>query len=196
MADKSGIEMLEMILAKLDFLEKKIDVLDQNIKKVANSTKMAEMINKAVGTPVEAWGKANKPKIQAPEVKDNKPVTDAKSGMRFKFETSDASKVAQPVVATPAKRITQAVHNVVVKGKMVTVAGDKSIPLTEVAVKIYDAKDALVKETKTNRAGQWVSHLPPGKYIAEMTGLFNGQELIPQNINFEIPEGVKEFEVR
>jgi len=195
MADKSGIEMLEMILARLDFLEKKIDVLDQNIKRVANSTKMAEMINKAVGTPVEAWAKANKPKIQAVEGKDKK-ATDTKSGMRFKFEPTDASKVAQPIVATPAKRAVQAVHNVVVKGKMVTVAGDKSIPLTEVAVKIYDAKDALIKETKTNRAGQWVSHLPPGKYIAEMTGLFNGQELIPQNINFEIPEGVKEFEVR
>jgi len=195
MADKSGIEMLEMILARLDFLEKKIDVLDQNIKRVANSTKMAEMINKAVGTPVEAWGKANKPKIQAAEIKDNK-TAEPKSGMRFKFEPTDASKVTQPAVVTPAKRTVQAVHNVVVKGKMVTVSGDKSIPLTEVAVKIFDAKDKLVKETKTNRAGQWISHLPPGKYIAEMSGLFNGQELIPQNINFEIPEGVKEFEVR
>ena len=194
MSDKSGIEMLEMILARLDFLEKKIDVLDQNIKKIANSTKMAEMINKAAGTPVETYAKANKPKIQVAEAKDKKVAPP--NGMRFKFEPTDASKVVQPAVATPAKRTVQAVHNVIVKGKMITVAGDKSIPLTEVAVKIYDAKDALVKETKTNRAGQWISHLPPGKYIAEMTGLFNGQELIPQNINFEIPEGVKEFEVR
>jgi hypothetical protein len=194
MADKSGIEMLEMILARLDFLEKKIDVLDQNVKKIANSAKMAEMINKAAGTPVEKFAKANAPKIQPVENQAKQAASN--NGMRFKFEPTDASKVKQAAVATPAKRTPQAVHNVVVKGKMVTVAGDKSVPLTEVAVKIYNAKDALVKETKTNRAGQWVSHLPPGKYVAAMSGLFNGQELIPQNINFEIPEGVTEFEVR
>ena len=181
---KSGIEMLELILSRLERLEKKVDILDQNIKKVANSAKVAELINKAIDTPIKGWTKPSVSKEQEPKVEPN-------GKMRFKFEPSDASKMAK-VATTPAKRT---ISNVIVKGKMVTVAGDKAVPLPEISVKIFDAKDKLVKETRTNRAGYYQCSLPVGKYVAEFTGKYKDQELVPQNKIFEVPAGVQEFEI-
>jgi len=78
---------------------------------------------------------------------------------------------------------------------MVADVEGKAIPLSSVSVKIYNEHDALIKETRTNRAGHWVSHLPPGKYVALFEGELNGKKLLPQNRNFLVPEGQTEFEV-
>ena len=82
--DKSGIEMLEEVLKRLDTIEKKINILDRSVKAIANSTKMADLINKAVGTPLDGFARASLPKI--PSAKEK--IDEVRKGFKnFKFET-------------------------------------------------------------------------------------------------------------
>mgnify|MGYP001559767735 CR=1 FL=1 len=166
MTEKSGLDLLNEILFKVDILTKKVDILDQNIKKVANSAKLSELLQKASEIKVPGW---------------TKPNTDPK-GMRFKFETADESKLKSKGVR--------------VRGKMVTLVNNQSVPLSDITVKIFDPNNKLVKETKTNKGGSWLSQLPSGKYVAEFTGSYKNKELVPINKIFEVPIGVEEFEVK
>jgi len=200
MIEKSGIELLEEILERLGAIEKKINVLEQNIKSIANSTKVAELINKAIETQLPGW---TKEQIRQSTVTTN--IQEDISGIKseiggfknFKFESSDASKMPGEQILAQKQRVV--IKNIVVQGKMVTNIDNKIMPLANITVRIYNDKDVMVKETKTNRAGQWVSHLPPGKYVALFDGVFNGKKLVPQNRNFivpeRLPEGKQEMEV-
>lgn len=204
MAEKSGIEMLEEILLRLGNMEKKLDVMDRNIKTIANSSKLAELVNNAAGTKLDDWAKATKPgiaKVVAPEIPDVVKKIDAikqKAGFKnFSFQASDASKTDQ--VAPRRGASLPPGSSILVKGKLKFDKGDKTVPLSGISVKIYDAQDNVVKSTKTNRAGHWMSHLPPGQYVALFEGAIDGKKLLPQNKNFEVPkelpEGQIEFEV-
>ncbi len=88
---------------------------------------------------------------------------------------------------------------IMVKGKLKLSSGNSTIPISGVSVTIYDSFDKVVKKTKTNRAGQWMSQLKPGKYVALFEGEANGKKLLPQNKNFIVPQtlpaGQTEFEV-
>lgn len=201
MTEKSGIEMLEEILHRLSSIEKRLDVMDQNIKTIANSSKLSELINKAAGTTLDGWTKAAKPglpKIQKPEIPNVKDKIEAiknKAGgfKNFSFEASDASKTDQ----VPPRRgaALPPGSNILVKGKIKFDQGDKTVPLSGISVKIYDSQDKEVKNTKTNRAGHWMSHLPPGQYVALFEGTINGKKLLPQNKNFEVPESLPEGQI-
>lgn len=54
-----------------------------------------------------------------------------------------------------------------------------------VSVVVKDHRNQIVKETKTNRAGEWMCFLPAGKYKAE----YALQGLIDANVNFQITPG-------
>jgi hypothetical protein len=179
MTEKSGIEILEDILQRLEMLEKKIDVIDRNIKLLANS-RPSELVER--------------PKANVAEKVQSKTESSVGGFKNFKFETQDAAKSGGDEVLAQRQR-QPAKSTVVVKGKMVTEIDGKAVPLPNISAKIYDDKDVLIKETRTNRAGHWVSHLSPGKYIVLFEGEFNGKKLLPQNRNFIVPEGQNEFEV-
>jgi len=49
-----------------------------------------------------------------------------------------------------------------------------------VKVKIFNEHSHIIKETKTNRAGDWMCFLPPGKYGAE----YFLKDMINANVNF------------
>lgn len=189
---RSGIDMLEELLDRLKTLEKRLDVIDTNIKIITNGTNLAKLIDKAVDTPLKEHAKAmvqEKPKAQAVEPPE-------KGFKNFNFEPTDAAKLKKK----PApKRAGAKTNTLMVKGKLKIGRDGKNVPLSGVSVKIYDEKDKMVKQTKTNRAGHWMSKLPPGKYVALFEGEINGQKLLPQNRNFEVPtelpKGKKEIEV-
>jgi len=205
--EKSGIDMLKEILFKLTHLEKKMDVLEQNIKAIANSSKMAELINKAKNTPMDDWAKASAPVFDAEQhkAKITKEIQQARqkamqtvnantttpSFKNFNFDSSNMKKTPNPVA--PKKPV-------VVKGTLEADVNGAQVKLPGINVKIFDEQDKLVKTTRTNKAGQWLSHLRAGKYIALFEGEFNGEKLLSQNRNFEVPEalpdGIKEIEVR
>lgn len=184
---RSGIEMISEMLSEIKIMRKEIRILDQNIKKIANSTKAAQIATKALNTPLKDWVKPNNPKIEAV----SKPTIDQKN-MRFKFESVDASKTKQEPPNRSAKKPTVCMC----EGKMVITKEGKEVPLPGLNVKIYDDRDNLVKETKTNKAGRWASQLKPGNYVANIEGKFRGQNLYPVNVNFKVREGMQRLEVK
>lgn len=79
------------------------------------------------------------------------------------------SVLAQPAVQEPLIR---AAANARVVGRIVE--GGKPVP--EVNVTIYDDRNNAIKRTRTNRSGEWMAQLPPGKFAAEciLEGRING----------------------
>ena len=197
---KSGIDMLTELLEEVKLLHQKIDLLDRNLKAVANSTKLADLITKASGTRFDAFARAGGVKAQAVDAKEavQKIKESAQGAMRFKFEPADASKVKQAGTLANKARVpvAEVPKKVIVSGKLVIMNKDQTVPLSQVDVKIFNEKDAAVKETKTNRAGHWVSHLVPGKYVVSFAGEVDGKKLAPVNKSFIVPDGVSEFEVQ
>lgn len=189
---KSGLDILEEILQRLDAIEKRLKVQDQNLKRIANSAKMADLVIKAAETPLEDWARAN---VSAKE----NAVEKKQEGLRFNFESSDAAKMkgnklgsarrgARAVPAEAPKKVS----SIMCKGKMLIEQSGKMVPIPNLAVKIYNSQDKLVKETKTNRAGHWMSSLAPGQYVVSYEGEFKGQSLVPVNKNFSVPKSLPE----
>jgi len=171
-------------LKRLDTIEKKLNVLDQNMKAIANSTKMADLINKAKGTSLDGFARATPRKI----INAKEEIEKVRKGFKnFKFESSDAAKTNVGAPLAQKSKVAPGPKNIMVSGKMMVNDGDKQVPLTSVSVKIYNEQDKLVKETRTNRAGHWMSQLPPGKYVALFEGEMGGKKLVPQNRTFEVP---------
>ncbi len=75
-----------------------------------------------------------------------------------------------------------------VQGKFLS---DDGKPLHGIPVKILNSDKKLIKETSTNRAGIWMAHLRPGKYIAKM--IVDGRPA--QYKLFEVKEGESQLEV-
>ena len=201
MSEKSGLEMLEEILSRLEDLEKRITIIDTTVKAIANSANLANMVSKLSGTKLDGWAKATKPGLpEAPNVAEKIEKIQEKSGFKnFKFEPSDASKVSTGSALADKTARGAGLKKIMVKGRLKVSKNGESVPLASASVTIYDAKDQEVKKTKTNRAGLWMSQLSPGKYVALFEGELDGKKLLPQNINFEVPtslpEGQTEFEV-
>jgi len=64
-------------------------------------------------------------------------------------------------------------------------------PIGGIEVTVLNSNNTVVKQTRTNRAGQFVSFLPPGKYSME----FIKEGMAPQFKTFEVREGQQELEV-
>jgi hypothetical protein len=189
MKERSGMDMIADLLREVKLMRKEIKVLDQNIKKVANSAKISEIATKALQTPLKDWAKQSAPKVEAVNPKE----LVKKENLRFKFETVDASKTNQPKPSRAKKTVEL---GCLCQGKMIADYGGKAVPLPGLDVKIYNEKDSLVKETKTNKAGYWLSKLFPGNYVANIEGTFNGKALYPVNINFTVKPGMDKLEVK
>jgi len=188
MTERTGLEILEEILDRLDLLEKKIDIVDQNVKNIINSIKSSAPLVLPTTRPVQK---------QSTATAVNKPAGDDKNFKNFVFQSTDAAKMKheEPLMQ---KNRTEAKY-IVVTGKMVANVEGKIVPLSGVNVKIFNDKDVVVKETKTNRSGHWVSHLMPGKFVALFEGSIGGKKLVPINRIFVVPEklpnGKTELEV-
>jgi hypothetical protein len=102
---------------------------------------------------------------------------------------------AEAVQPKPKAEAIEKPVGVMVSSKVVVMDGTVPLPIPDLKVRVFDDADRVVKETKTNRAGSWMASLKPGRYLVEITGQFKGKDLVPQNKNFTVPQGVKEYEV-
>jgi len=146
---KSGIEMLEELKESLDLLNKRYEVIEQNMKEILDRMNGFRVRQEAQAKPMIA-STVPQPDIQAATI-----------------QTEKATAAGTTKVMGKIKHENRAVIGV--------------------SVKILDNQGQTVKETKTNRAGDWMCFLPAGRYKAEykLEGILNA------SVNFKVTPGQK-----
>ena len=134
---KSGIEMLEEILEKVNLLSKRLEITEQNMKEILNRLNQNKSIVK---------------------------------------ETTQERPTITSTVPAPTEEQLPATTKVLGKLK-----NKEDKMLAGVLVKIFNA-GKMIKETKTNRAGEWMCFLPPGHYKAE----YLLENVINANVSFSV----------
>jgi hypothetical protein len=135
---KSGIEMLEEILEKVNLLSKRLEITEQNMKEILNRLNQNKSIVK---------------------------------------ETTQEKPTITSTVPVPTEAQLPATTKVLGKLK-----NKEEKMLAGVLVKIFNSGNKMIKETKTNRAGEWMCFLPPGHYKAE----YSLENVINTNVSFNI----------
>jgi hypothetical protein len=156
----SAIDAIYQILDRLDIMEKRLHVIDDNVKILSN--KVSKFARAPSPTAVEV-GSA----VAVAPVKINSPQN---SSSQQKVEKLLLGKV-------------KVFGYIVNKGKK---------PLTDVAVKIFDEKNEMVKDNKTNSDGYWDVRLPPGRYGVE----YIHKNFKPINRTIVLTNSDSEYEVR
>lgn len=102
-------------------------------------------------------------------------------GNKISMSTPTVEKKVSPKIGDPpVKEIPPS------KTKVIgTIKNKEGRMVYGVSIKIYDENNKLVKSTKTNKAGSWMSFLPSGKYKAE----YYLEGKINENMDFKIEEG-------
>jgi len=153
MTQKSGLQMIEEILDRITALDRRMQVVEDNLKLLLNGrTAVPDSVRKPPIQGIKMNDKpAATPRLEAPKPEAPKPK------------------------AAPNSRVIGRI-----KGQ-----DGKAVP--NVNVTIYDARNNAVKRTRTNRAGDWMAFLPPGKYGAEC--LLEGK--VNENVIFTVNMGDK-----
>jgi hypothetical protein len=189
MAEKSGLEMIEDIMKKVDLLERRFTNIEQMMKEMLNRANGFEGPRKPsmcataaqprpsmmpTGIPPQKIGDA--PVVELPEEEGQEVMLGPENIARKEIQIGDTP----PGVVTGAKTK--------VMGKIKDTDGRF---VSGVNVKVSDANGQVVKETRTNRAGDWMCFLPPGQYGAE----YYLKDMIHANVRFHLEEGQTVFRV-
>lgn len=149
MAEKTGIQMIEELLGSVAVLDRRLQVVEQLLKQLLATA------NTACSVPagLEINGKPIKPA----------------GGIEINGKLVQPKPSIEEVVQEPLIR---AAANARVVGRIV----EEGKPVPEVGVTIYDDRNNAIRKTRTNRSGEWMAQLPPGKYAAEclLEGRING----------------------
>ena len=156
MSEKSGLEMLEELLQKVNLLNKRFEVIEQNTK---------ELMNRANGF-----------EIPKKEIK-NSTIEKPKTNLQPIISSTITDPTGKMQINEPKPKNTTKVI-----GK---IKGKDGKYLSGVAVKVFNGSGEIIKETKTNRAGEWMSFLPPGRYGAE----YILENIIHANVTFNVVDG-------
>lgn len=149
MEQKTGIQMIEELLNGQAVIDRRLQVVEHLLKQLlatANSGCLVPAGIELNGKPIKSAGGI--------EI----------NGKAAKPQPSIEEAVQEPVIRAAA--------NARVVGR---IAEDgKAVP--EVNVTIYDDRNSAIRKTRTNRSGEWMAQLPPGKYAAEcvLEGRING----------------------
>ena len=172
MTEKSGIEMIEDIMSKINLLERRFVVMEQMVK---------ELLSRANGF--------------VPNVVETRPTVSStavqKTGttpMMNKQATIAPTDMAKKNVKIGDLPISNTDTKTRVMGK---IKGSDGRFISGVNVKIHNINHQVIKETKTNRAGDWMCFLPPGRYNAE----YYLKDIIHANVNFNVEAGQTVFRV-
>jgi hypothetical protein len=127
---KTGIELLQDLFEKVELLERRFTLIEQNTKEILNRLNVQSMV----------------PSAPLPEPKNNmKPMITSSVPM----PTNEPQEQSGAMTRVMSK----------IKNKE-----DKM--MAGVSIKIYK-NDVFIRETKTNRAGEWQCFLAPGNYRAD-----------------------------
>jgi hypothetical protein len=170
--DKTAIELIYEIHTMLTNMSNRLDMLEKNVLLLNDKAngKMFEAINREMPQGKTATSEA---------VQGMRPIPGPTT-----ISPDRLAALSEPAAAPAAPRQ----ENVRVFGKF---ADQRKKPILGVEVTILDANNQVVKQTKTNKSGEFNSFLPPGQYSAE----FVKENMAPQFRIFEIRPGQKEVEV-
>ena len=152
---KTGIELLNEISERLELLERRFTVIEQNTKEILHKLNVSKIEEKTVINEVK--------NIEMPSI----------------IGTTQMPIQQAPVSAISTQ--TQVIGRIKKENKYVSQAN----------VKIFDDTENMVKETKTNKAGEWICYLNAGDYRAE----YFLQGIVNSSITFKITPDQKIFRV-
>lgn len=171
-----------------------IDVIYQMKEMLENQQQQIQMLQVSLNTIGAKVNKTLYPDFSAPKGEPSPPPVKDLSHLYQPGEATpeptaepEPPSVEKPPTETPAP-VPKQRRNVRVFGHF---DDEKGKPLSGVMVRIMDANNNVVKQTKSNRAGLWMSFLPPGTYVAE----FAMAGMQPEARQFQLFEGQKEVEV-
>lgn len=128
-------------------------------------------------------------------------LNDKANGKLFNAVQTDLPKGKDPELTLPKKtsispdRLKQAKEAAANRQQNIRVFGkfsdQRNKPISGIDVTVLDANNRVIKTTRTNRAGEWNSFLPPGQYSVE----FIKENMAPQFRAFELMQGQTEVEV-
>lgn len=170
--EKTAIDLVYEMHDMLNTMKQKIDLMEKNINLLND---------KANGRLMEAIGNNKPPQIKL----DPEPETSS--------QVQEMPLPPAPDTPPPEMRVVDADpavarSNIKVTGKFLDRAG-KAIP--DIEVTIVNEDGDILKTTKTNRSGYWLSFLPPGQYSAE----FIKEGFPPTFRVFELVKGQTEVEI-
>lgn len=174
MAEKSGLEMLEDMRLKLEAMERRFSNMEFMLKELLNRVNGGEKKQQQEKPVISAT--AELPKIDniAPNCACPTPTNKVAIG-----QVKKEIKIGDPPVNSQAS-------NTDGKIKILGQIKNKDGRLVSgVNVKIFNASNQIVKETKTNRAGEWMCLLPSGKYKAE----YLLDDIVSGSVNFNALPG-------
>lgn len=160
MAEKSGLEMIEALLEKVELLDRRFTTVEQNVK---------ELLSRANGfvPQVSQPELTTAPAAPAPQLKVPGPSITGSEPSATSMEAMNASAIKATT------------NNTKVMGKIKNREGKA---LIGVQVTVLKENGEIVKQTKTNRAGDWMCFLPPGIYKAR----YFLDKMINTNVAFSI----------
>jgi hypothetical protein len=152
--EQSAIDAIYEILEKIEFLDKRVQIIDDNLKILSNKvTKLSR--NVAASAAVTTVG-----------------------GNTTRDEPKKQQEIDRLVLG-----------NIKTYGYIVN---RTKKPIENVNINIYDVKNKLIKNAKTNNDGYWEVRLPPGKYGVE----YIHKNFKPINRVAELVDDIRDYEVR
>lgn len=170
MTEESAIDVIFEIRELVKRQNEKIALLEKTVATLSNKLN-SEVLQEAASVFSQAM----------------KPATTVIAPPEPEPATVEPAAPPEPIPEEPVEQHTQA-KNIRAWGTLQDGEG-KSVHGCDVQIK--DAKDRLIKSTKSNRAGTWLAFLPPGQYTAE----FSMPGMEPEFRAFKLRPGQKEAEV-
>lgn len=175
---KSAIDLIYEMHDMISKMQNRIGILEKN-----NALLTDMLLKQATGAHVAIKGK----EAAIPDAAKTEPLQPVVT------EKPAANVAPAPVISSTPVIVQAGADNKEQSIKIFGTLKDKDGKiLHSIPVAIVDAKtNTAVKTTKTNRAGEFMSFLPAGKYIAVATFDNNQQKFKP----FDINKGMKDVEV-
>jgi len=167
--ERSAIEAIYKILDEISEVNKRLDVMDSNIKLLNNKLMKLSSSKNSSGP----GGSAGGPSAVAPS----------------------ASAPIAPIVRTSpsASPVSEIAQTIKVFGR---VKNQRKKPIKDVYVKIFSPEGAVLKTRTTDSDGYWEARLPSGTYGVELNASHIHSKFRPININIIIDETMNEYEVK
>jgi hypothetical protein len=169
MEEKSALDMIDEMYRMMQSMQRTIQMMDRNVKLLndkANGTLFADAISALKSSKLTPTQKAIAADLDAP---------------------SQVGVIQQSITDEQPIPYTQKV-NAKVNGKLTTEDGK---PIHGVNIIIMNSANKVVKNTRTNRAGMWMTHLPPGKYSIR----YEQDGRVTQYKAFDIKDGQTEVNI-